>query len=139
MDWSSDVCSSDLFSAGSRWDVGSSELGFIAAAGFSNNWSTRYAVQQLSGGFTEGRLDPNVNFRAVRTDNRIVVNGLLGLGLEFGEHKLRWTNLYIHDTLKQSRLASGFDSEGLGDNTRILKQDPKLGRASCGERMCKDV
>src|SRR3546814_624709 len=36
---------------------------------------------------------------------------------------LRWTNLYIHDTLKQSRLASGFDSEGLGDNTRILKQD----------------
>src|SRR3546814_6432543 len=76
------------FSAGSRWDVGSSELGFIAAAGFSNNWSTRDAVQQLSGGFTEGRLDPNVNFRAVRTDNRIVVNGLLGLGLEFGEHKL---------------------------------------------------
>src|SRR3546814_18905803 len=36
---------------------------------------------------------------------------------------LRWTNLYIHDTLKQSRLASGFASEGLGDNTRILKQD----------------
>src|SRR3546814_4619528 len=77
------------FSAGSRWDVGSSELGFIAAAGFSNNWSTRDAVQQHSGGFTDGRLDPNVTFRAVRTDNRIVVNGLLGLGLEFGEHKMR--------------------------------------------------
>ncbi|ODU21887.1 MAG: TonB-dependent receptor [Sphingomonas sp. SCN 67-18] len=114
--------SADL-SAGSRWDIGGNRLGFIAAAGFSNNWSTRDAVQQLSGGFTEGRLDPNVNFRAVRTDNRIVVNGLLGLGFEFGEHKLRWTNLYIHDTLKQSRLSTGFDTEGLGDNTRVMKQD----------------
>ncbi len=37
----------------------------------------------------------------------MVVNGLLGVGLEFGENKLRWTNLYIHDTIKQARLAAG--------------------------------
>src|SRR3546814_13631858 len=53
--------------------------------------------------------------------NRIVVNGLLGFGLELDDHKFRWTNLYIRDTLKQSRL-------GLGTNRNqsdrdIMQQD----------------
>ncbi len=35
-------------------------------------------------------------------------NGLIGLGYEFGDgNKLRWTNLYIHDTLKRTSLAEG--------------------------------
>ena len=50
----------------------------------------------------------------VTTDNRIIVNGLLGLGAEFGEHQIRWTNLYIRDTLKQGRLAAGFNRIGPG-------------------------
>jgi outer membrane receptor protein involved in Fe transport len=36
-----------------------------------------------------------------------VVNGLLGLGLESGENRLRWTNLYVHDTLKRTSIATG--------------------------------
>ena len=31
----------------------------------------------------------------------------MGLGYEFGDNKIRWTNLYIHDTLKSSRLGIG--------------------------------
>ena len=48
------------------------------------------------------------------------MNGLLGFGYEFGEHKLRWTNLYIRDTLKEARLDSGFSST-IGDN-RLIQQ-----------------
>jgi outer membrane receptor protein involved in Fe transport len=84
------------------------ELGIIATAGISNKWRTRDAIQQTS---VDPELagPPQTDFRRVITDNRVVVNGLLGFGLELGEHKFRWTNLYIRDTLKQSRLGLGVD------------------------------
>lgn len=114
-------------SAGSSWDVGSDgRMGFIAAAGYSNSWRTRDTRQQRS-------LDPDLagipqsDFRAVITDNRIVVNGLLGLGLELGDQKLRWTNLYIRDTVKQGRLAAGFDrnveDQVAGQPASLIKQN----------------
>jgi hypothetical protein len=58
------------------------------------------------------------DFNQVGTDQRIVANGLLGLGLEFGENKLRWTNLYIHDTIKQGRLSVGNIDQGTADVMR---------------------
>ena len=96
------------------------ELGIIATAGISNKWRTRDTLQQaslnqdLSG-------DPQTSYNRVITDNRIVVNGLLGFGLELGDHKFRWTNLYIRDTLKQSRLGLGTDRNQ--SERDILKQD----------------
>ena len=109
-------------SAGTRFSAGDVDLGIIAAAGFSNSWKTRDAIQQLSGGLTGGQINPDVNFRTVLTDNRIVVNGLLGLGAEFGANKIRWTNLYIRDTLKQGRLARGVDGLGGDGVTPIIDQ-----------------
>ncbi|MGQ2932883.1 MAG: TonB-dependent receptor domain-containing protein [Sphingopyxis sp.] len=96
------------------------ELGIIATAGISNKWRTRDTLQQtslnqdLSG-------DPQTSYNRVITDNRIVVNALLGFGLEIGEHKLRWTNLFIRDTLKQARLGLGTDANQVGRD--IMKQD----------------
>lgn len=96
------------------------ELGIIATAGISNKWRTRDTLQQtslnqdLSG-------DPQTSYNRVITDNRIVVNGLLGFGLELGDHKFRWTNLYIRDTLKQARLGLGTDRNQ--SDRDILKQD----------------
>lgn len=93
------------FSAGKTFDVGTSQLGVIAGGGYSNKWSTRDTIQQRSLSADVSSLDSD--FRQVSTDQRIVVNGLLGFGFEFGENKLRWTNLYIHDTIKQGRLSLG--------------------------------
>ena len=93
-------------SGGTAFDFEGGRFGVIAGAGYSNTWRTRDATQQTS-------LDPllagtpQTDFRTVITDNRTIVNGLLGLGLEIGEHQLRLTNLYIRDTLKQGRLAAG--------------------------------
>lgn len=106
-------------------DIGSVRIGVTAAAGISNTWRTRDAIQQFSGGFVAGELTPTVDFRAVLTDNRVVVNGLLGIGAEFGDNKIRWTNLYIRDTIKQSRLARGTDAEGFDDTTPILDQNTR--------------
>ena len=81
------------------------ELGLIFNAGLSNGWLTRQALQQNAG----AGGDVFTDFTTVLTDNRVVANGLLGIGLEVGEHRFRLTNLYIHDTVKQARLSSGFD------------------------------
>ncbi|MDB5683683.1 MAG: TonB-dependent receptor [Sphingomonas bacterium] len=109
-------------SFGTAVDVGSGRIGVLAAAGFSNSWRTRDVHQQQS-------LDPALagtaqrDFNTIITDNRIVVNGMVGFGAEFGEHKIRWTNLFIRDTLKQGRLSSGYDRSV---EDQIASQPPSL-------------
>ncbi|WP_294337019.1 TonB-dependent receptor [uncultured Sphingomonas sp.] len=94
-------------SFGGSIDVGSVRLGLIGAAGINNGWRTRDATQQVTDAASGALVR---DFRTILTDNRVIVNGLLGLGAEFGDQKIRWTNLYIHDTLKQGRLAKGSTS-----------------------------
>lgn len=91
--------------AGKSFDVGEATVGVIANFGYSNKWSSRGAINQYS-------LDSDLStlqsdFYRISTDNRIVVNGLLGFGLEAGDSKIRWTNLFIRDTVKSARLSEG--------------------------------
>jgi len=103
------------FSAGKAWEAGDNRYGFILAAGWKNSWQTRSGLQQVA--FSARRptpdgdpvLSPDLDFDFVSTENRAVVNGLLGIGAEIGEHKIRLTNLYVNDTIKEARLLSGFD------------------------------
>jgi len=105
-------------SFGTAIPIRGGRVGFVSAIGFSNGWRTRDARQQTS-------LDPDLggtpqtDFETVTTDNRVVLSGLLGIGAEFGRHRIRWTNLFIRDTLKQARLAAGF-------NRSVADQDPNL-------------
>lgn len=94
-------------SFGTSVDVGTVRLGVIGAGGINNGWRTRDAMQQVTDAASGALVR---DFRTVLTDNRVIVNGLLGLGAEFGDQKIRFTNLYIHDTLKQGRLARGSTS-----------------------------
>lgn len=107
---------SGAISGAKSWDIGSSNLGLIAAAGYSNKWTNRQPLQQRSLSADLSSIESS--FLGLNTDNRMVVNGLLGLGLEFGENKLRWTNLYIHDTIKQTRLALGQKNQTTVDYMR---------------------
>ncbi len=104
---------SGSITAGTAFDVGSDgRLGVIATASISNKYRNRVISKQFVTDPTDlanGVLQSDST--AYTTDNRILVNGLLGFGLEIGEHKFRWTNLYVRDTLKQSALALGTDFE----------------------------
>ncbi len=91
--------------AGDSFEFGGVELGIVAAAGFSNKWTNKDARQQISLSSDLSTIESD--FQRVSTENRIVANGLLGFGLEFGSNKVRWTNLYIRDTIKLSRLGLG--------------------------------
>jgi outer membrane receptor protein involved in Fe transport len=86
--------------------IGDGELGIVATAGYSNAWSTKDNTEQTAADAALSVIDKD--YREVSTENRIVVNGLLGLGYEFGDgNRVRWTNLIVRDTLKRTALAEG--------------------------------
>ncbi|WP_369027002.1 TonB-dependent receptor [Qipengyuania sp. RANM35] len=93
--------------AGTAFDVfGDGRLGVIATASISNKWRNRYITQQTAAS-TDLSLDTDA--RDFVTDNRVLVNAMLGFGLEVGEHRFRLTNLYIRDSLKQASLEQSED------------------------------
>lgn len=97
---------SGTVTGGTTWLIGESELGLIATAGFSSDWRTRDNQEQTPASFDLSLIDKD--YRVVSTEYRAVANALVGLGYEFGNgHTLRWTNLYIHDTIKRTSLGEG--------------------------------
>lgn len=97
------------------FDVGDeTKLGVFFNFGWDNQWRTRGGTQQLSGdvNLTPGSLARDFDY--LTTLNRIVVNGALGFTAEIGEHTLRWTNLYIRDSLKETQISVGETSDASG-------------------------
>jgi outer membrane receptor protein involved in Fe transport len=114
-------------SGGRAWDVGDARLGLVFAAGFSNDWQTKAGKQQLSGGTAIGpggvqQLNPDQDFDFVATEFRSVLNGLIGFGAEFGEHKIRFSNLYVNDTIKEARIQRGIDDINVGRDVLLLRE-----------------
>ncbi|PZU59360.1 MAG: TonB-dependent receptor [Sphingobium sp.] len=104
VNWSAEI------NGGTSFDMGGSTLGVIATASISNKWRTRDTLQQASIDLTQ---TTGKSFRQVTTDNQITVNGLVGVGLESDAAKMRWTALYIRDTLKRGQLSVGQNDGGL--------------------------
>ncbi|MBH1999081.1 MAG: TonB-dependent receptor, partial [Sphingomonadaceae bacterium] len=103
---------SGSINGGTAVDVGSDgRLGIIATASYSNKWRTRDNIQQASIDLTQAT--PGKTVEQITTDNQVTVNGLLGFGLELGDQKIRWTNLYIRDTLKRGALSVGQNDGGI--------------------------
>lgn len=104
--------------AGTAFDIGSDgRLGIIGTASLSNKLRTKVVTSQNP---LNADLELDRDSRNFVTDNRMLANAMLGFGLELGEHKLRWTNLFIRDTIKQSGL--GF-SELLLDGDSTIAQN----------------
>jgi len=100
VNWSASVAGGHVFDV-----FGDATLGVIANFAYSNKWRTRQTTQQTPANLA--LTERSSDFQRVITDNRLVANALIGYGLEFGENKIRWTNVYIRDTLKQARIGVG--------------------------------
>jgi len=112
---------SGTITGGTNWEIGDdATLGIIFNAGYSNKWRTRDTIQQTAS--TLDLSQKELDFSKVITDNRVVVNGLVGFGIEAGEQKIRWTNLFIRDTLKQARLGVG-TRQTTSPTATLLQQD----------------
>ncbi len=90
-------------------------LGVVATFSISNKWRTRDIAKQTV--LADFSLDSD--FNDIVTDNRILANGMLGFGLEVGDHVFRFTNLFIRDTVKQASLSQGEDFQ---DDDSIQQQ-----------------
>ncbi|MGY4397865.1 TonB-dependent receptor [Sphingomonas sp. UYAg733] len=111
---------SAAITGGKSFDLGDTTLGVIATVGYSNKWRTRDTTQQTAASVDLSQKE--LDFERVITDDRVVVNGLLGLSLEFNNNKIRLTNLYIRDTLKQARIGIGTRATTSTDAT-LQQQD----------------
>ena len=103
-------------SGGTSFDVGSDgQLGLVFTGSVSNKWRRRDITSQSI--LADFSLDSD--FLDIVSDNRILANGMLGLGLEIGDHRVRFTNLFIRDTQKLARLSTGEDFQ---DDDSIQQQ-----------------
>lgn len=106
---------------GASFDVGDdSQIGFFANFGYDNEWRTRGGVQQV-GRLGDGVLTTPVDFDYLTTQNRIIVNGIVGFTAEVGEHTVRWTNILIRDTLKEAQIRTGINDNTVG--TDLINQN----------------
>ena len=119
--------SADL-SFGKGWDIDWGRFGVFGSASFGNTWRTRDIRQQQAN-------DPNLlslqrDQKTIITEDRSVVSGLLGFGLDTGDHKIRFTNLYVRDTVKQGRLSVGYNANVNGaepvPNPDFFNQTPLI-------------
>lgn len=93
---------------GVSFDLGGAELGFVGVLGYSNEWRTRNGRQEI-GEINGGILGATSTYDYVTSEQNIGWDGLFGAGLDFGDDKINWTNLYIRRTTKQSSIREGYD------------------------------
>lgn len=102
---------------GTSFDVFSDgRFGIIGTASLSNKWRNRFITSQTA---VNQDLELDTDSREFVTDQRILVNALLGFGLEVGEHRFRLVNLFIRDSLKRGSLEQGDDFQN--DDTDLIQ------------------
>lgn len=89
--------------AGTAFDIGTGRLGLIATGNLSNSLRNRSITRQSAG---QDVAVYSTNEQEFVTDEHILANAMLSAGLEIGDHTVRFTNLFIRDTVKQASLAS---------------------------------
>lgn len=102
--------------AGNVFDIGDDRIGIYGVIGYANDWQTKDGIQQ--GGRVEtslGAIEVKDDYNYTSTDNNVGWNALIGAGYQFGEHEIKWTNLWIHRTSKETYRRFGFD-EGAGSD-----------------------
>lgn len=95
-------------SGGHTFDIDGTQLGLVGVLGYSNGWRTRNGVQQTGIVDNVSLIDLS-SFDYVQTDQNIGLDALFGVGLDFGNDTIDWTNLYIRKTSKQTFSREGFD------------------------------
>lgn len=98
---------------GNAFDLGGGRLGVIGLIDFSNDWTVKNGIQQ-GGEFQSGSVEIVQDYDYQTTENNVGLNGLLTLGYERGNHDVQWTNLYVRNTTKRTKVLEGEDVRGIG-------------------------
>lgn len=103
---------------GTNFEIGDAFFSLFGTAGLNNRWRTRGGIQQVTLGVSPGAngptLEPTLDQRYLTTENRVTANAMLALNAEVGQHKFRFTNLFIRDTSKEASIREGTDGRLAG-------------------------
>jgi len=106
-------------SGGQRWDMDSGmSIGLLATLGYDNSWETREGEDNTANIGSNGLEILDQGTRR-STENKISLNGLLGLGVEFNpDHEIQFVGLATRQSSAEARILTGVDRED-----RIFRQD----------------
>lgn len=107
-------------SAGNRYELdGGQSVGVLATLGYDNSWETRRGEDNTANIGAGGQLVLLDDAFKVSTENKISLNGLLGVGVEFDENNtVQLVGLMTRQSSAEARTVTGVDRED-----RIFRQD----------------
>jgi len=89
---------------GDLFYIGDAELGFYAAANYSNEWSQRDNGERYSYTPTGERQD---DMRYEQASNDVEISALLSVGMNIGDSTYEWNTLLSRDTSSQVERSAG--------------------------------
>ena len=89
---------------GDLFNIGDAELGFYAAANYSNEWSQRDNGERYSYTPTGERQD---DMRYEQASNDVEISALLSVGMNIGDSTYEWNTLLSRDTSSQVERTAG--------------------------------
>jgi len=107
-------------SGGNRWDLESGmSIGLLGTIGYDNSWETRQGEDNTANIGANNELVFLDRGQRFSTENKISLNGLLGLGIEFNpDHNIQLIGLATRQSSAEARILTGVDRED-----RIFRQD----------------
>lgn len=117
-------------SAGDRFDFDNFSIGVMASASYDNVWKNRIGSRSQTTARTVGGelvAETPVELERFSTINDIALNGLLGAGVEFGDHEIQALAMVLRSTEKETRVQIGNlipteDFDGRRDNTEWFER-----------------
>lgn len=107
-------------SAGNRYDLeGGTSIGVLATLGYDNSWENRAGEDNTANIGAGNELVILDDGFKTSTENKISLNGLLSVGVEFNEnHNVQLVGLATRQSSAEARILTGVDRED-----RIFRQD----------------
>ncbi|WP_019960068.1 TonB-dependent receptor domain-containing protein [Woodsholea maritima] len=99
------------FTAGDRFDFDGFSIGVLASIGYDNNWDTRKG-QRATVSINNSGLDYITKYDRYSTENNIETNGMLNVGVEFGDHEIKALALVLRSTDKGAQIVEGINEGG---------------------------
>ncbi|WP_213271848.1 TonB-dependent receptor [Hyphomonas sp.] len=105
---------------GRTFDLKGTELGLVGVLGYSNGWQNREGRQQV--GDLQDTLVLEQDYEYQQSTQNVGWDALFGMGLDFGNDEINWTNLMVRRTSKLTSIREGDNQLGAG-----LSRDDRTG------------
>lgn len=120
-------------SGGNSWDLdGGQRIGFLATAGYGNDWETRRGIARPDTRISGDDLEARVDLARQSTEQSIEANGLLSLGVEFDpDNTVELVGLATRQTSKEARIDQGFNEDDdliRRDVTQFIEREVYMGQ-----------